>query len=71
MAKGGSGDTLTGIIVALLAQGLTSTEASVLGVYIHGLAGDFAKEKQGEISMLPEDLIDALGTAFKTVQASH
>jgi NAD(P)H-hydrate epimerase len=69
MAKGGSGDTLTGIIAALLAQGLSSIEASIVGVYIHGLAGDFAKEKQGELSMLPEDLIDSLGTAFKTVQA--
>jgi NAD(P)H-hydrate epimerase len=69
MAKGGSGDTLTGIIAALLAQGLSSIEASIVGVYIHGLAGDFAKEKQGELSMLPEDLIDSLGTAFKTIQA--
>ena len=68
MAKGGSGDVLTGIITGLLAQGYTPLNASVIGVFIHGLSGDLAKEAQGEISMLPEDLINELGTAFKAFQ---
>lgn len=68
MAKGGSGDVLTGVITALLAQGLSQVEACILGVYIHGLAGDLAQESQGEISMLPEDLIANLGLAFIKVQ---
>ena len=69
MAKGGSGDTLTGIIAALLAQGISKAEACIAGVYLHGLAGDLAKETHGEISMLPEDLIAHLGAAFKVVAA--
>lgn len=65
MAKGGSGDALTGIITAFLAQGYTSEEASVLGVYIHGLAGDIAAQRTSEFSMLPSDLIEALSEAFR------
>ena len=42
MATGGSGDVLTGILTGLLAQGYSSVEAAILGVYIHGLAGDMA-----------------------------
>ena len=64
MAKGGSGDTLTGIITALLVQGYCSRDAAILGVYIHGLAGDLAANSYGEVSMTPSDLIDHLGTAF-------
>ena len=65
MAKGGSGDALTGIITAFLAQGYTSEEASLLGVYLHGLAGDIAAERTSEFSMLPSDLIDSLSEAFR------
>ncbi len=65
MAKGGSGDALTGMITAFLAQGYTSEEASILGVYIHGLAGDIAASRTSEFSMLPSDLIDALSEAFR------
>lgn len=70
MAKGGSGDTLTGIITALLAQGLNRAEACVAAVYIHGVAGDLAKQKYGELSMLPEDLTEQLGPAFELISNS-
>lgn len=67
MAKGGSGDALTGVILALLAQGYSSQEAASLGVYLHGLAGDFAADKEGVESMLPSDLIHHLGAAFQAI----
>ena len=70
MAKGGSGDVLTGIITALLAQGIHQAEACILGVYVHGLAGDMAQQKLGQVSMLPEDLIDNLGEAFMQIQSN-
>lgn len=71
MAKGGSGDVLTGIITGLLAQGVLAAEACILGVYVHGLAGDLALENEGELSMLPEDLIANLGQAFLKIQSNH
>ncbi|MDF2589497.1 MAG: hypothetical protein K0S41_3338, partial [Anaerocolumna sp.] len=52
MATGGSGDVLTGIIAALIAQGLDAREAAMLGVYVHGLAGDIADKKKGKYSMM-------------------
>lgn len=64
MAKGGSGDALTGVITALLAQGYTAWEACALGVYIHGLAGDLAVEATGDYALLASDLIEKLGAAF-------
>ena len=60
MAKGGSGDVLTGIIAGLLAQGLSSYEASCLGVYIHGLAGDCMAAKLGTYSLIASDIIDGI-----------
>lgn len=68
MAKGGSGDTLTGIILALLAQGYAPDIAACLGVYIHGAAGDLAAKKYGKMAMLPSDLIESLGSAFSNTQ---
>ncbi len=65
MATAGSGDCLTGIIAALAGQGLTDFDAAVLGVYIHGLAGDIAAEKKGQISLIATDLIEALPRAFE------
>lgn len=65
MATGGSGDVLTGILTALMAQGYSAEEASVIGVYIHGLAGDKAKEKRGEMGMTAMDIVDNLGEAWK------
>lgn len=60
MAKGGMGDALTGIIGALLAQGMPALEAAKAGVFLHGQAGDVAAERRGEASMLATDLIEAL-----------
>jgi len=68
MAKGGSGDVLTGVIASLLAQKYSPAEAAILGVYIHGLAGDFAKEKLGETAMNASDIISYLPKAFKTLE---
>ncbi|MDR0725373.1 MAG: NAD(P)H-hydrate dehydratase [Prevotellaceae bacterium] len=56
MAKGGSGDVLTGLITGLLARGYTNFEAAVIGVYFHGLAGDKAQEKYGQESMNSNDI---------------
>lgn len=64
MATGGSGDVLTGILTGLLAQGYSSYEASLLGVYLHGLAGDLAKEALEQEALLASDIIDHIGKAF-------
>jgi len=64
MATGGSGDVLTGIIAALIGQGLSRFDASILGVHIHGRAGDIAAAELGEVSLVATDLIDALPAAF-------
>ena len=64
MATAGSGDVLTGAITALAGQGLNNFDATVLGVYIHGLAGDIAAEKVGQVSLMTTDIIDSLPDAF-------
>ena len=64
MATAGSGDVLTGVITALLGQGLINFDAAVLGVYIHGLAGDIAAEKFGQVSLMTTDIIDSLPDTF-------
>lgn len=64
LAKGGSGDVLTGIITALLAQGMPTCEAAVLGALLHQKAGRIARTKMGAFSMLPSDVIDTLPQAF-------
>ena len=64
MATGGSGDVLTGIITAFLTQGYEPLEAALLGIYLHGLAGDLAAEEHGFVSMIAGDIIDYLGKAF-------
>ena len=68
MAKGGSGDVLSGIIGALLARGLSPLDACIAGVYIHGLAGDIAAEKYSMESMTASDIIDSLAEAFKSIE---
>lgn len=68
LAKGGSGDALTGIITALLAQGYEQLNAALLGVYLHGLAADITLATQSEESMLISDVIQNLGNAFKKIQ---
>jgi ADP-dependent NAD(P)H-hydrate dehydratase len=67
MATGGSGDVLTGIITALLCQGLEPFDAARLGVYVHGLAGDLASDELGQVSMIASDLIHYLPKAFRAV----
>jgi ADP-dependent NAD(P)H-hydrate dehydratase / NAD(P)H-hydrate epimerase len=64
MAKGGSGDALTGIITAFLAQSYAPASAAALGVYLHGHAGDIAAGLYSEEAMLPTDLIQCLGKTF-------
>jgi NAD(P)H-hydrate epimerase len=64
MATAGSGDALSGIILGLLAQAYSPADAILIGVFVHGLAGDLAAKKQGEISMVASDLIKSLGKAF-------
>lgn len=67
MAKAGSGDVLTGIITSLIGQGLKPLDAAKLGVYIHGLSGDFARERQGEYSMIASDIVDCIGDAIGVI----
>lgn len=64
MAAGGTGDCLTGIITALVAQGLKPFDAARLGVHVHGLAGDLAAKELGQVSMIASDLIRFLPQAF-------
>lgn len=65
MATGGAGDVLTGIVVALLAQGMKPFDAAVLGVYVHGLAGDLAAQQVGQISLTAGDIVTHLPAAFR------
>ena len=67
MATAGSGDVLTGIILGLLAQRYEPAAAAMIGVYIHGLAGDLAREERGEEALIASDIIENLGGAFKKV----
>ncbi|QJW89360.1 NAD(P)H-hydrate dehydratase [Spirosoma taeanense] len=60
LSTGGTGDVLTGVLTALLAQGYDPVEAAVLGVYAHGLAGDRVAEQRGPIGMVASDVVDAL-----------
>jgi NAD(P)H-hydrate epimerase len=64
MAKGGSGDVLTGIITALLCQDYKPQHAAILGVYLHGLAGDFAADKFSKEAMTASDIVNCLAEAF-------
>ena len=67
MATGGSGDVLTGLITALVCQGLPPFAAAQLGVYVHGLAGDLAARDLGEVSLIASDLVKYLPRALMTV----
>ena len=69
MATAGSGDVLTGIITALLARGHSQRQATMLGVYLHGLAGDMAAAALGEESLMASDIIDYLPKAFAALKA--
>jgi ADP-dependent NAD(P)H-hydrate dehydratase len=65
MATGGSGDVLSGVIGALLASRMEAIAAAVLGVYLHGLAGDLARDEKGETALIATDLVDYLPRAFQ------
>jgi NAD(P)H-hydrate epimerase len=65
MAKAGSGDVLTGILTGLLAQNYSAEETAIMGVFLHGLAGDLAAREKGMTSLIAGDLIDFLPAAFK------
>ncbi len=68
MATAGSGDVLTGILTGLLAQRYTSQEAAILGVYLHGLAGELALDTMGEEAMIASDIIGNIGNAFLEIK---
>ena len=67
MATAGSGDVLTGIVTALLAKGHPQADACLLGMYLHGLAGDLAARELGEESLVASDIIAFLPKAFKAL----
>ena len=68
MATAGSGDVLTGILTGLLARGYKPEDASIVGVYLHGLAGDLAAHDLGEESLTAGDIINYLPHAFKRLR---
>lgn len=71
LAKAGSGDVLAGMIAGLLAQKMNVFDASVLGVYLHGLAGDLAKENLSAYGVLASDTIRYIPLAIKNFLASN
>src|SRR5690606_30816863 len=71
MATGGSGDLLTGILTGLLALGYDPVAAAMLGVYVHGLAGDITADKLSMESMLASDMATHLGSAFRRLYQNH
>ncbi len=68
MATGGCGDVLTGIITGLMAQGYAPEDACIMGVYLHGLAGDIAAKEISEESLIAGDVVNNIGRAFLTLQ---
>lgn len=68
MATAGSGDVLTGILLALLSRGMTPKNAAICGVFIHGLAGDFAARECSQTAMKAGDIVEALKQAFKFLE---
>ncbi|AYH39938.1 hypothetical protein A5N82_02220 [Christensenella minuta] len=71
MAKGGSGDVLTGVIGGLLAQGKDVYEAALTGVYIAGMAGELAAQQEGEYSMTPMDTVNHIGQAMDAMVVDY
>jgi NAD(P)H-hydrate epimerase len=71
MATAGSGDVLTGVVTAFLAQGLHPQQAAAFGVYLHGIAGEHASRKKTSYSVIASDLIETLPDAFKELQVRH
>lgn len=71
MATGGAGDVLTGVIAALAAQGYSPFEASKIGVYVHGVAGDICADEIGEIGMSAMDILNKVPEAFLKIQKEN
>jgi ADP-dependent NAD(P)H-hydrate dehydratase len=71
LATGGTGDVLTGLIAALLGQKLEPFAAAQLGTYLHGLAGDLARDQLGEVSLIASDLLSFMPAAFRCFQAGR
>lgn len=69
MATGGSGDVLTGLIAALMAQGMPAFDAACLGAHVHGRAGDLAAAAIGQTALIASDLLTVLGKAFQEVES--
>jgi NAD(P)H-hydrate epimerase len=69
MATAGSGDVLTGIITSLVAQDYTPEESAIMGVYLHGLAGDLAKADHHEAYLTAGEIIKYLGKAFQMIHS--
>lgn len=69
MAKGGSGDVLTGMTGALLAKGIPAFEAACAACYLHGAAGDICRDQFGDESVIARDLIEAIPQAFKCIRS--
>jgi ADP-dependent NAD(P)H-hydrate dehydratase len=67
MATGGAGDVLTGVVASILGQGLPPFEAACLATYAHGLAGDIARDQNGETGLIAGDIVDALADTFSNL----
>ncbi len=67
MAKGGSGDVLTGVLTGLLSQKYSALETAIIGVFTHGMAGDIARDKIGENSVLAGDIVENLGAVLQSL----
>jgi len=67
MATAGSGDVLTGIITSLLAQGYNRSQSAMLGVFLHGIAGDIAASISGQEGMIAGDIVEHIGGAFRMI----
>lgn len=71
MATAASGDVLTGVIASFIAQGYAIDWAVVMGVYVHGLAGDMAAEIHGEMGVMASDIVDNIGKAIKSIASGN
>jgi NAD(P)H-hydrate epimerase len=69
LAKGGSGDALTGIITGLLARGYNAPQSALLGVYLHGHAADILAEETSQESILATDVTEKIPYAFKSLES--